>query len=170
MDRFRSASVRCALTALAAFASCLVPGAIAVTCQALPPVAAESRPALGSKAALDRAIADYVGLYTRSTLDRWRSLFHPSLVVAYPGENGGIRTRGLDEFFKAQRDYFETGRAISERLENVRIDAGWRIARVSADFVFVDEGQENRGKLGLHLVETADGWKITSVLFAYDRP
>lgn len=174
MDRCRARSTgaiaRGALAALAAFAGCLVPGGITETCQAAPPATAESRPARDSKAALDRAVADYVGLYTRSTLDRWKVLFHPTLVVAHPGENGGIRTRGLDEFFKAQRDYFETGRAISERLENVRIEAGWRIARVSADFVFVDEGQESRGKLGLHLVETADGWKVTSVVFAYDEP
>jgi hypothetical protein len=168
--RSSRASVRSAAATVAAFAIGLVPGGDLGTSQAAPPATAESRPARDSRAALDKAVADYVGLYTRSTLDRWKSLFHASLVVAYPGENGGIRTRGLDEFFKAQRDYFETGRSISERLENVRIDAGWRIARVSADFVFVDEGQENRGKLGLHLVETADGWTITSVLFAYDKP
>ena len=174
MDRFRlrssRATVLSAMATVAAFASCLVFGWMVGTSRAAPPATAESRPARDSSAALDRAVADYVGLYTRSTLDRWRGLFHPSLVVAYPGENGGIRTRGLDEFFKAQRDYFETGRAISERLEHIRIDPGWRIARVSADFVFVDQGQESRGKLGLHLVETADGWKITSVLFTYDEP
>lgn len=174
MDRFRlrssRASVRSAVATMAAFASCVVSGGIPGTSQAAPPAKAETRPARDSRAALDKAVADYVGLYTRSTLDRWKSLFHPSLVVAYPGDNGGIRARGLEEFFKAQRDYFETGRAISERLEHVRIDAGSRIARVGADFVFVDEGQENRGKLGLHLVETADGWKITSVVFAYDEP
>jgi len=55
---------------------------------------------------------------------------------------------------------------VSERLENVRIDEGSRSARVSADFVFVDQGQESRGKLGLHLVETRDGWKITAVAFS----
>ena len=123
----------------------------------------------GGHQALDQVVADYVGLYTRSTLDRWKTLFHPSLVVAYPTEEGGIRARGLEEFFKAQKDYFETGRKVSERLENVRIDEGWRMARVNADFVFVDEGQESRGKLGLHLVETRDGWMITAVLFSYDQ-
>ena len=113
--------------------------------------------------------ADYVGLYARPSLDRWKTLFHPSLVVAHPTEDGTIRARGLDEFFKAQKDYFDTGRKISERLENVRIEEGRKIARVSADFVFVDEGQESRGRLGLHLVETRDGWKITAIVFSYDR-
>jgi hypothetical protein len=164
-----SASIRVAMAALAALATCFAPDAVLGSGPATTPAAPAARPARESRAALDKAVADYVGLYTRTTLDRWKVLFHPSLVVAYPGENGTVKARGLDEFFKAQKDYFETGRAIGERLENVRIEAGRRIARVSADFVFVDEGQESRGKLGLHLVETPDGWKITSVLFAYDE-
>ena len=112
---------------LAVFATCVGPEAIAWSGQAATPAAPAARPARESRAALDKAVADYVGLYTRATLDRWKVLFHPSLVVAYPGENGSIRARGLDEFFKAQKDYFETGRAIGERLENVRIDAGFRL-------------------------------------------
>lgn len=139
--------------ALAAFAICLAPGTAAGSGQASP----------------EKVVADYVGLYARTSLDRWKTLFHPSLVVAHPTEDGTIRARGLDEFFKAQEDYFDTGRKISERLENVRIEEGRKIARVSADFVFVDEGQESRGRLGLHLVETRDGWKITAIVFSYDR-
>ena len=122
-----------------------------------------------SRAAVERAVADYTGLYARPTLDRWKSLFHEPLVVVYPMEDGGIRARGLQEFFKAQKDYFETGRKVSERLENVRIDEGRRMALVGADFVFVDEGEESRGRLGLHLVETSDGWKITAIVFSYDK-
>jgi len=129
----------------------------------------EPQAASQSRAAIERVVADYVGLYALPTLDRWKALFHESLVVAYPTENGGVRARHLAEFFKAQKDYFETGRKVSERLENVRIDEGRRIARVSADFVFVDEGEERRGRLGLHLVETRDGWKITALVFSYDK-
>lgn len=141
----------------------------ATVARAAPAVRTDEKSPTASRAALELLVADYTGLYAKPTLDRWRTLFHESLVVAYPTEEGGIRARGLDEFFKAQKDYFETGRRVSERLENVRIDEGWRIARVSADFVFVDEGQERRGKLGLHLVETGNGWKITAILFSYDR-
>ena len=43
------------------------------------------------------------------------------------------------------------------------------MARVSADFVFVDEGKEHRGRLGLHLVETRDGWQIAAIIFSYDQ-
>jgi len=173
MDRSRArwtgaSSLPGAAAAVALFAGALI--ATAGICVAAAPATAGTLRARDSRAALDKTVADYVGLYARSTLDRWRLLFHPSLVVAYPEESGGIKARGLDEFFKAQKDYFESGRAVSERLEHVRIDAGWKIARVSADFVFVDQGEESRGKLGLHLVEATDGWKITSVIFAYDKP
>jgi hypothetical protein len=85
-------------------------------------------------------------------------------------DDGSITTRGLDEFVERQRNYFATGRKISERLENVRIDLGRRIARVSADFVFVDNGEQRPGTLGLHLAEGQDGWRIVAVLFSYDAP
>ena len=176
MERDRNARARAArsyapavMAALVALATCLAPGASAGSGKAPPAAPTETKPAAGSRAALEKVVADYVGLYARPSLDRWKTLFHPSLVVAYPMEDGTIRVRGLDEFFRAQKDYFETGRKIGERLENVRIDEGWRVARVSADFVFVDEGQESRGRLGLHLVETKDGWKITAIVFSYDR-
>ena len=121
-----------------------------------------------ARAAVDQVVADYIGLYAGPTLDRWRTLFDPAVVVAFPGDDGSITTRTLDEFVERQRNYFATGRRISERLENVRVDMGRRIARVSADFIFVDEGEERPGKLGLHLAEGRDGWKIVAVLFAYD--
>ena len=121
-----------------------------------------------AQAAVERLVADYIDLYTGPTLDRWQALFHPAVIVASPDADGTIRTRTLDEFVTRQRNYFATGRKISERLENVRIDMGRRIARVSADFIFIDEGEERPGKLGLHLAEGKDGWKIVAVLFAYD--
>lgn len=130
--------------------------------------ASHAAPAAPAQAAVERLVADYIGLYAGPTLDRWRTLFHPAVVVAFPDDDGTIRTRTLDEFVTRQKNYFATGRQISERLENVRIDMGRRIARVSADFIFVDEGEERPGKLGLHLAEGEEGWKIVAVLFAYD--
>jgi SnoaL-like protein len=140
---------------------------------AAPASPAMASPAAGSytdpaRAAVDRLVADYIGLYAGPTIDRWRTWFHPAVVVAFPDDDGSIRTRTLDEFVTRQKNYFATGRQISERLESVRIDMGRRIARVSADFIFMDEGAERPGKLGLHLAEGKDGWRIVAVLFAYD--
>jgi len=128
--------------------------------------AAQADPA---RAAVDRVVADYIGLYAGPTLDRWQTLFHPAVVVAFPADDGSITTRTLEEFVERQRNYFATGRQITERLENLRVDMGRRIARVSADFIFIDEGEERAGKLGLHLAEGQDGWKIVAVLFAYNE-
>jgi len=144
------------------FAAALVMAGIGMPAAA----AASTDPA---QQAVDRLVADYIGLYAAPTLDRWRTLFHPAVVVAFPDDDGSIRTRTLDEFVTRQQNYFATGRKISERLENVRVDLGRRIARVSADFVFMDEGEERPGKLGLHLAEGKDGWKIVAVLFSYNE-
>ncbi len=121
-----------------------------------------------ARPAVDRVLEDYVGLYAGSTLDRWKTLFHPSLIVASPNQDGTIRVRDLDDFFGAQRSYLATGRTIAERLENVRVEMGRRIARVSADFILVEDGAEHAGKLGLHLVQGRDGWRIVAIVFAYD--
>jgi hypothetical protein len=134
--------------------------------------------AASSAAAQDRTTAaspqevmrDYIDLYSGSTLDRWKTLFHPALRVADPDPDGGIRLRSLDEFFAVQKARFEQGHRISERLENVRIESGRRIASVTADFVFSEDGSERRGKLGLHLTQGPDGWRILALIFSYDRP
>lgn len=137
---------------------------VIVVALSMPPAQADP-----ARAAVDQVVADYIGLYAATTLDRWRTLFHPGAVIAFPGDDGSITTRTLDEFVERQRNYFATGRKISERLENVRVDMGRRIARVSADFIFMDEGLERPGKLGLHLAEGRDGWQIVAVLFAYNE-
>ena len=127
-----------------------------------------AQPQASDRAEIERLVADYVGLYAGNTLEAWNALFHPALTVASPKADGTIQVRGLEEFFAAQKSYFATGRKISERLENVRIEEGRRIARVTADFIFVDEGQERRGKLGLHAAKGNDGWKIVGIVFSYD--
>lgn len=136
----------------------------------LPSAAAQSAATEESRAALDKILHDYIGLYARATLEEWKTLFHPSLSVAHAAADGSIRVRNLEEFFAAQKNTFDTGRAISERLENVRVETGRRIARVTADFIFVEEGQERPGKLGLHLVEGKEGWKIVAIVFSYNEP
>lgn len=103
--------------------------------------AGESEPTEKSAVALEGVIHDYIALYTRATLEGWKRLFHPALSVAHPVADGSIRVRNLEEFFAAQKGYFETGRAISERLENLRIEPARRIARVTADFVSWTKGR-----------------------------
>jgi hypothetical protein len=118
---------------------------------------------------LRRLLEDYVGLYRADRLSDWKQLLHERVSVADPRPDGSVRIRGLDEFFTTQQGFFASGRRIGERLEEVRVAEGRRIARVSARFVFVDEGEERPGRLGLHLVETGGTWRIVAIVFSYDR-
>ena len=129
---------------------------------------ASAEDAVVARRTLDSTIRDYVGLYGSDTLAQWKQLFHPQLTVVFPDADGAIVARNLEQFYAAQASYLPTHKQVSERLENVRIDEGRRIARVSADFVFVDAGVEARGKLGLQLVEGSEGWTIVAIVFSYD--
>jgi len=120
--------------------------------------------------AIRAVVSDYVGLYRAGTLERWKALFHPSLTVADPRPDGSIRVRGLEEFYATQKTGFESGRTQGERLENIRVEAGRRIARVTADYIYTGEGKDSRGKLGLHLVEGSAGWSIVAIVYSYDQP
>lgn len=119
-------------------------------------------------AALRQLVADYVGLYRRDTLARWRELFLPSFSVASTNPDGTARLRTLDEFYAAQERYLASGRPISETLENVMIERRGRLASVWADFVLSDAGEHSRGRLVLLLIEQRGAWRIHSLMFSYD--
>jgi hypothetical protein len=116
---------------------------------------------------LEKVVADYVGLYRRETLPEWKKLFLPHFTVASTREDGTVGERTLEEFYEAQRKYFESGRNIQEVLENVRIDKNGKLASVWADFVLTDEGETRRGKLVLLLIEGREGFQIHSLMFSY---
>lgn len=143
--------------------------AMAIFLLLLTTVAALAQNTPASQAALDQAVRDYIGLYRTETLAEWKKLFHPQVTVVFPDAQGAIVVRNLDQFYGAQASYLPKRKWVSERLENVRIEEGRRIARVLADFIFVDENVESRGKLGLHLVEGREGWKIVAIIFSYDQ-
>jgi hypothetical protein len=125
-------------------------------------------PQSDADAELKRVVADYVGLYRRDALPRWRTLFLPSFTVASTNADGSVRLRNLDEFYAAQERYLASGRAIDEKLENVVVERKGRLASVWADFVLTEEGERSRGKLCLSLVEEKGRWRIQSLIFAYD--
>jgi len=120
-------------------------------------------------AGVRRLLESYVGLYRADRLSDWKRLLHDKVSVADPRPDGSVRFRGLEEFFATQQGFFASGRRIGERLEGVRVEEGRRIARVSGEFVFVDEGEERRGRLGLHLAEEQGAWRVVAILFSYDK-
>ncbi|MCI0348255.1 MAG: nuclear transport factor 2 family protein [Acidobacteriales bacterium] len=117
---------------------------------------------------VERVVADYTGLYNAKDLEEWRKLFHPDLVVTSPASDGRISIRNLKQFYNAQKKGFDAGTKMSERLQNIAIERGHRIAQVAADFIFTSEGKPSRGTLGLHLVQGKEGWKITAIVYSYD--
>lgn len=119
-------------------------------------------------AALRQVVADYVGLYTRDTLDRWRGLFLPTFTSTHTRPDGTVRVRTLDEFFKSQKEYLGTGRAIKEELEDLRIDRRGKLASAWARFVLTEEGEKSEGTLVLLLVADRGEWKIQALMFSYD--
>ena len=93
---------------------------------------------------LRMAVDNYVGLYTKTTLDAWEKLFLPSFSAANTRSDGGTSMRTREEFFASQRRY-HASRDVTEALENVRIERNGRLASVWADFIVTDNGQRSRG-------------------------
>ena len=117
---------------------------------------------------LRAAVADYVGLYRRNTLDAWEKLFLPSFTAANTRADGGTSMRTREQFFASQRRYHERS-DVTEELENVRIERNGRLASIWADFIVNENGQRSRGKLVLLAMQEAGEWKFHSLMFAYDR-
>lgn len=60
-------------------------------------------------------------------------------------------------------------RHFEEKFSNVRVDTDGNIGVVYFDYSFSVEGYKaNWGKESWHLVHTADGWKISSVIWSMD--
>lgn len=133
--------------------------AIAAPSPAAPPVSDEG---------LRRVVADYVGLYRRDTLERWRGLFLPGFTAAHVGDGDAVRQRTLGEFYEVQKRYLDTGKSIREELENVRVERHGALASVWADFVLTEEGEKSRGRLVLLLIEERGTFKIHSLMFQYE--
>jgi hypothetical protein len=132
-------------------------------------IVAQAQPAKRSTSSVERVVADYTGLYNAKDLEEWRKLFHPDLVVASTGADGSISVRNLKQFYNAQKKAFASGTKISERLQNIAIERGNRIAQVAADFIFTSNSKPSRGTLGLHLVQGKEGWRITAIVYSYDQ-
>ena len=117
-------------------------------------------------AAVRRLLDDYIGLYRRDTLDRWRMLFVPGFTATYTNDEGGVTTRNLNEFYERQRAAFAAGE-VSETLHNVRIHRDGQLAQVSADFRFTARGTTRPGKLMLLMIVDKGELRIAALAFTY---
>jgi SnoaL-like protein len=112
-------------------------------------------------------LGDYIGLYARDTLPRWRELFLPDFIATAPNDDGTVTTWGLDAFYERQRASFATGLPIVEMLENTHIGCTGKLACVRSDFVWSNGAVARRGRLMLLLVAAGDRFKVQALTFSY---
>jgi hypothetical protein len=115
---------------------------------------------------VQRLVDDYIGLYRKDALERWKTLFLPGFTASYTNADGTVTTRNLDAFYESQRSGFAAG-DMSETLQNVRIQRVGRLAHVSADFRFTSRGSARPGQLMLLMIEEKGQLKIAALVFTY---
>ena len=128
------------------------------------PAPAAAQPA--SDADVKRVLDDYIGLYRKDALERWKALFLPGFTASYTNDDGTVTTRSLDEFYDRQLKAFAAGE-VSETLHNVRIERVGRLAHVSADFRFTSRGSTRPGRLMLQMIEEKGQLRIAALTFTY---
>ena len=125
------------------------------------------RAPVADDASVRRVVDDYVGLYRKETLPRWKALFTSGFTATYTNEDGSVTTRTLDDFYERQRSGFERGEML-ETLHNVRVQRAGRLAQAFADFRFSSGGSAPRpGQLMLLLIEERGQFKIAALAFTY---
>jgi hypothetical protein len=117
-------------------------------------------------AGVQRVVDDYIGLYRRDRLEAWKALFVPGFAATYTNDDGSVTTRSLEDFYERQRAGFERG-AMSETLDNVRIQRAGRLAHVFADFTFTSGNTTRPGRLMLLVIAVKGEWKIAALTFTY---
>ena len=123
----------------------------------------------GDEAQLSRLLADYLALYTRDGLPRWRELFLPECVAAATNDDGTVTTWNLDGFLARQQSVFASGKPIRETMENTHVERTGTLASVRSDFTWTDGDIVRHGRLMLQLVRAGSTWKILALSFSYAR-
>jgi hypothetical protein len=143
-------------------------GVLALACVviAVSHTPAAAQPAAAADAAIQRVLDDYIGLYRKDTLERWKTLFLPGFVASYTNDDGSVTSRNLDEFYQRQVTAFAAGE-VSETLHNVRVERVGHLAHVFADFKFTSRGATRPGQLMLLMIEDKGGFKIAALTFTY---
>src|SRR5688572_15543181 len=109
------------------------------------PRAAQGPPAVMPEvhSSVTALLDDFIGLYARDTLARWRTLFLPGFVAAATSDDGSVTTWNLEQFYERQEKLFASGKPISEVLQNTETRHDGALAFVRSDFVWTD-GESRR--------------------------
>ena len=116
---------------------------------------------------VDELLEDFIGLYARATLPRWRDLFLPSFTAAAANEDGSVTTWTLDQFYERQRQLFASGKPVSEVLHDTETHRTGDLACVRSDYVWTDGEAKRPGRLMMLIVADRGELKIQSLTFSY---
>ncbi len=116
---------------------------------------------------VSRLLSDYIGLYKRDSLERWRDLLLSGFIATSTNDDGSVTTRSREEFYERQRALFATGKPVSEVLENTQVTRTGNLASVSSDFVWTDGESSRRGRLMLLLILDRGVFRIQALTFSY---
>jgi hypothetical protein len=116
---------------------------------------------------VDELLEDFIGLYARATLPRWRGLFLPSFTAAATNEDGSVTTWTLDQFYERQRQLFAGGKPVSEVLHDTETHRNGDLACVRSDYVWTDGEAKRPGRLMMLIVADRGELKIQSLTFSY---
>jgi hypothetical protein len=112
-------------------------------------------------------LADFIGLYARETLPRWRELFLPGFAAAATNADGSVTSWTLDAFYARQRELFASGKPISEILHHTEVRRHGDLAWVRADYVWTDGEARRPGHLMMLIVADRGQLRIQSLTFSY---
>ena len=112
-------------------------------------------------------IAEYIGLYTRETLEQWRALFLPGFTATAANEDGSVTTYDAQAFHGRQQALFASGKPVRETLDNTRVVRTGKLAFVGSDFTWTDGDVWRNGRLMLLLVSERGRLRIQALTFSY---
>lgn len=101
----------------------------------------------------------------------WRGVDSDTLLA----KNGHPDTKAVFEPARTPRSFIEgiarRSQTVEETFSNIRIDHDEDVAAITFDFTYRVGGRSiNEGKESWHLVRTARGWRIVSVIYSNHDP
>lgn len=99
--------------------------------------------------------------------DSWLSVFDTPAWSAVKAKNPAAR-KVMRSSWQKFADFVQTSTGpVEERFYDVRIDTNGALASVYFNFDFLSNGKvSNRGSESWQMVQTEDGWKISSMLYS----
>ena len=120
-----------------------------------------------------RAIQNVLAAYTKAVSTKDQATFETLLLsktiaFSYVPDDTPAAQAGVANYDSFRRGVFE-GPPFTQRFTNVRIEQDGNLASVTLVFINTQAQGESWGWKTLHLLKTAEGWKIASEFYTSHR-